>query len=196
MKKKDRNLETPENGEQLEKSVEEEVCPESEGKEACIEEWREALEQAVCQRDEYLDCLRRTQADFQNFRRRNQAARADGYDDGAREVLAEMIPVLDNLERAVKAATEEGPLLEGVRMTLCQLFEAMKKFGRGTARRGPGVRPGAPPRGPEGAHRRPRQGDRGSAEGLSRQGPDRPLRDGQGLGRIKKKTTTTPVARL
>ena len=129
MKKKDRNLETPENGEQLEKSVEEEVCPESEGKEACIEEWREALEQAVCQRDEYLDCLRRTQADFQNFRRRNQAARADGYDDGAREVLAEMIPVLDNLERAVKAATEEGPLLEGVRMTLCQLFEAMKKFG-------------------------------------------------------------------
>ncbi|NLF29002.1 MAG: nucleotide exchange factor GrpE [Clostridiales bacterium] len=131
MKKKDRNLDMPQNGEELEKSVEEEVCPDSEGKETCLDEWREALETAVCQRDEYLDCLRRTQADFQNFRRRNQAARADGYEDGAREVISEMIPVLDNLERAVKAAAaaEEGPLLEGVKMTFSQLSEAMRKFG-------------------------------------------------------------------
>lgn len=40
--------------------------------EASIDQWREALEAAVKQRDEYLDSLRRSQADFQNFRRRNQ----------------------------------------------------------------------------------------------------------------------------
>ena len=65
--------------------------------EATIEQWQAALETAVAQRDEYLDSLRRTQADFQNFKRRNQTARADGYEDGVREAIAAMLPSIDNL---------------------------------------------------------------------------------------------------
>ena len=53
------------------------IEPQDEAKEASIDEWRDALETAVKQRDEYLDSLRRTQADFQNFKRRNQTSRAD-----------------------------------------------------------------------------------------------------------------------
>lgn len=97
--------------------------------EASIDQWREALEAAVKQRDEYLDSLRRSQADFQNFRRRNQTARADGYNDGAREVIAGLLPAIDNLERAIEAAGENGALVEGVKMTLNQLLESLKKFG-------------------------------------------------------------------
>jgi molecular chaperone GrpE len=101
--------------------------------EGTIDEWKAALEIAVRQRDEYLDSLRRTQADFQNFKRRNQTARADGYEDGTREVMAAVLPVIDNLERAVKAAEEAGEggsaLTEGVRMTLKSLIEAGKRFG-------------------------------------------------------------------
>ncbi len=101
--------------------------------EGTIDEWRAALELAVRQRDEYLDSLRRTQADFQNFKRRNQTARADGYEDGTREAVAAMLPVIDNLERAVKAAEEAGEgesaLTEGVRMTYKALIEAGKRFG-------------------------------------------------------------------
>ena len=104
---------------------------ESQG-EATIEQWQAALETAVAQRDEYLDSLRRTQADFQNFKRRNQTARADGYEDGVREAIAAMLPSIDNLERALDAADKAGVndgLTDGVRMTLNTLLDGLKRFG-------------------------------------------------------------------
>lgn len=97
--------------------------------EATIDEWRQALEIAVKQRDENLDALRRSQADFQNFKRRNQTARSDGYEDGVRETIAAMLPAIDNLERAIDAATDNTALLEGVKMTYNLLMEALKKLG-------------------------------------------------------------------
>ncbi len=100
-----------------------------EEKEADVDQWREALEQAVKQRDDYLDSLRRTQADFQNFRRRNQTARSDGFQEGQREVIQEILPAIDNLERAIQAAPDDSPLKEGVKMTLHLLLESLKKFG-------------------------------------------------------------------
>ena len=103
-----------------------------EGAEASVEEWRAALETAVQQRDEYLESLRRSQAEFQNFRRRNQTARSDGYQEGTREVIAGVLPAIDNLERALDAAREAGEsdsLISGVEMTLNMLLEGMKKFG-------------------------------------------------------------------
>ncbi len=119
-----------ENTETAEPVAQEKPEQETEG---TIGEWKAALELAVRQRDEYLDSLRRTQADFQNFKRRNQTARADGYEDGTREVVAAMLPVIDNLERAIQAAEEAGacgtPIVEGVQMTLKTLIEAGKRFG-------------------------------------------------------------------
>ena len=100
--------------------------------EATIEQWQAALETAVAQRDEYLDSLRRPQADFQNFKRRNQTARADGYEDGVREAIAAMLPSIDNLERALDAADKAGVndgLTDGVRMTLGSLLDGLKRFG-------------------------------------------------------------------
>ena len=80
----------------------------TEAQEFNIEQWQQALETAVKQRDEYLDSLRRSQADFQNFKRRNQTARADGYEDGVRESIAAILPSIDNLERALDAAEKAG----------------------------------------------------------------------------------------
>ena len=104
----------------------------AEEREATAQEWQAALELAVKQRDELKDSLLRAQADFQNFKRRNQTARSDGYEDGVREAITAMLPAIDNLERAIEAAekTEGGEALaEGVRMTLNTLFEGMKRFG-------------------------------------------------------------------
>lgn len=134
MKKKDKNPEAPVTEEEAPQTAEqpqntgETAGEQPEEKEASIDEWRAALETAVKQRDEYLDQLRRSQADFQNFRRRNQTSRADGFADGVEEVIGAMLPAIDNLERAI-AAGEESPLLEGVKMTLNQLLEGLKKFG-------------------------------------------------------------------
>ena len=99
---------------------------------ATAEEWQAALELAVKQRDEFKDSLLRAQADFQNFKRRNQTARSDGYEDGVREAIAAMLPAIDNLERAIDAAEKhEGgeALAEGVKMTLNSLTESLRRFG-------------------------------------------------------------------
>ena len=104
----------------------------AEAQEINIEQWKQALETAVKQRDEYLDSLRRSQADFQNFKRRNQTARADGYEDGVRESIAAILPSIDNLERALDAAEKAGVsdgLTDGVRMTLNMLMDSLKRFG-------------------------------------------------------------------
>jgi len=92
---------------------------------------REALELAEKKRDEYLALAQRGQADFINYKRRNQTVRADAYDDGVREALAALLPPLDTLNRAVDAIGmfDEGQLAEGVRMTLRQLMDAMSKLG-------------------------------------------------------------------
>ena len=142
MKKKDKMTNVPDTEPVTEAVPENEAAPETATEEAAAEqtgeasiaEWQAALETAVKQRDDYLDSLRRTQADFQNFKRRNATARADGYEDGVREAITAMLPAIDNLERAIEAAEktdDEGAkaLADGVKMTLNSLFEGMKRFG-------------------------------------------------------------------
>ena len=140
MKKKDKNNPPAEPVVEQELPVTEPEAPEAiepegaEAGEATIAEWQAALELAVKQRDELKDSLLRAQADFQNFKRRNQTARSDGYEDGVRETIAAMLPAIDNLERAIDAAenTEDEAakaLAEGVKMTLNTLMESLKRFG-------------------------------------------------------------------
>ena len=98
--------------------------------EPTIDQWREALELAVKQRDEYLALAQRAQADYQNFKRRNQQTRTEAYDDGARETITALLPVLDNLERAIAAAEGESEaLLAGVKMTHKQMMDALTRMG-------------------------------------------------------------------
>ena len=139
--KKDKNLtpEQPDTAEPvdlgdgaMDAQVVSEAGQEEEAAEASVAEWQAALELAVKQRDELKDQLLRAQADFQNFRRRNQTARSDGYEDGVREVIAAMLPAIDNLERAIDAAEKhEGgeAMVEGVKMTLATHMESLKRFG-------------------------------------------------------------------
>ena len=102
------------------------AVPEAEDAEAL----RAALEAAEKQRDEYLAMAQRAQADYQNFKRRNNATRTEAYDDGVRETIAAMLPVIDNLERAIAAAeSENGALVSGVQMTLRQLMETLTRLG-------------------------------------------------------------------
>ena len=142
MKKKDKTkpVAEPVNEQELPVAEAEAEAPEAaaaegeEAREATVAEWQAALELAVKQRDELKDSLLRAQADFQNFKRRNQTARSDGYEDGVREAVAAMLPAIDNLERAIDAAEKTDDesakaLAEGVRMTLNTLMESLKRFG-------------------------------------------------------------------
>ena len=103
---------------------------EAAGKDDELDKLRAALQDAEKKRDEYLALAQRSQADYQNFKRRNSAVRTEAYDDGVRETLTAMLPVLDNLERAIAAAeSDTDPLVSGVQMTLRQMLDAMGKLG-------------------------------------------------------------------
>ena len=89
-----------------------------------------ALTAAAAKADEYLALAQRTQADFDNFRRRNESVRSDAFAEGQRSVATAMLAVLDNLERALMAPAAEGDSLRtGVEMTHKQMMAALEKLG-------------------------------------------------------------------
>jgi molecular chaperone GrpE len=91
---------------------------------------QKALDEANAKAAEYLALAQRVQADFENFRRRNENVRADAYADGRKDTAALMLPVLDNLERAVGAAAEspDEALKSGVELVLKQMADVYQKL--------------------------------------------------------------------
>jgi molecular chaperone GrpE len=91
----------------------------------------DAASEAERKCQEYLELVQRVQADFENYKRRNANARAEAHQQGLCAAVAAFLPVVDNLERAVAAAEEDGsnPLLEGVQMVHKQMLEALQALG-------------------------------------------------------------------
>lgn len=84
------------------------------------------------ERDKFLTLLQRTQADFENYQKRNQREREQErrYWHGA--LALDLLPVIDNLERAMTAAKqagESGPLVQGVGLVQTQLLDMLKRHG-------------------------------------------------------------------
>jgi molecular chaperone GrpE len=77
------------------------------------------LQDVERERDDVLDQLRRVAADFDNYRKRVAREQAQLYTRSGERVVAKLLPVLDDLVRALDAAEhhEEAKVLEGVRMT-------------------------------------------------------------------------------
>lgn len=97
--------------------------------EADVKALQAELEKAKAQSDEYLDLAQRKQAEFANYRRRTEGIRAEAFDDGRREAISQLLPIVDNLERALAAAGEEDALKSGVEMVLRQTRDALTKMG-------------------------------------------------------------------
>jgi len=94
-------------------------------------ELEERLAGVERERDEYLNDLKRVAADFENYRKR-VARDQEGLVARAHERLVkELLPVLDDLERALEAAAqhEEAKLEEGVRLVHRELVEALAREG-------------------------------------------------------------------
>lgn len=96
-----------------------------------LQELTGELESAQAKQEEYLNMAQRVQADFENFRRRNQSVRKEAFEDGARGFVTTLLPVVDNMERAIDAAKESADpsLREGVEMVYRQLMEVFEKRG-------------------------------------------------------------------
>jgi len=92
------------------------------------------LEALRNERDEYRDRFMRALADAENSRKRSERDRKEAEQYGGSKLARDMLPVYDNLSRALEAATDEtkqvsAALLEGVELTLRELLNVFKKHG-------------------------------------------------------------------
>jgi molecular chaperone GrpE len=83
----------------------------------------------AAQRDEYLALAQRTQADFENYRKRVAREAANAQARGVLALAKELLPAFDNLDRALDAAAQDDPLLEGVRYVRSELSGALARVG-------------------------------------------------------------------
>jgi molecular chaperone GrpE len=86
------------------------------------------LADAQRERDEYLDLAKRTKADFENFRKRMTAEVLAAGTRGKGELLREVVPVLDDLERAIQAAglDPEGDSEDGLAHGVLLVFRSLR----------------------------------------------------------------------
>lgn len=88
-----------------------------------------SLDKLEQEKKELHDRLLRTAAEFENFKRRSKKEAEEASTRGREQLLKELLPALDNLERALKHAPPGDPLAVGVQQTEKQLLQALEKFG-------------------------------------------------------------------
>src|SRR5438132_7911254 len=92
----------------------------------------EQLRKQAAERDQYLDLAARTRAEFENYQKRMQREREMERKYAFGPLAESLLPIFDNLDRAVQAgkqAGETGPLVQGVAMVQTQFLELLKRNG-------------------------------------------------------------------
>ncbi len=92
------------------------------------------LEQMRAERDEMKDRFMRALADAENTRKRGERDRLEAAQYGGSKLARDMLPVYDNLKRALETVTDEqravsGPLIEGIELTMRELLHVFEKHG-------------------------------------------------------------------
>ena len=97
------------------------------------EELKKAQEELAKKQQELDDTIRllqRNQADFENFRRRNNSVRAESYESGKRDAVAELLPSLDDFDRIIANADKaDEAWVEGVKLVYRKFTDELKKLG-------------------------------------------------------------------
>src|SRR3954447_13288906 len=81
------------------------------------------------ERDNYLALAQRTQADFENYRKRMARENAAAVDRGMAKLAKELLPALDHLELALKAAEGHEDVVKGFHMVAGELRAALERVG-------------------------------------------------------------------
>ena len=94
----------------------------------------EIIESLTKERDDYRDRFMRALADAENARKRSEKDRREAENYGGSKLARDMLPVYDNMKRALEAASDEvkedsAALLEGVELTMRELLNVFKKHG-------------------------------------------------------------------
>ena len=89
----------------------------------------EALEQCEAEKKELEDRYLRLMAEYDNYRRRTQKERDNIYPDAVADTLKELLPLLDNLQRALETPCADESYITGIRMIQTGFEEYLKRMG-------------------------------------------------------------------
>ena len=86
-------------------------------------------DKAQQQIDELNDKVRRTLAEFDNYRKRTEKEKINNYAIGARDIVVKILPVVDNFERGLQQAKEGDSFADGMKMIYKQLMTTLEDLG-------------------------------------------------------------------
>ena len=115
-------------------NLEDAMAEEFAAQDAEIDDEAMELDQLRAERDELKNKFMRALADAENARKRSEKDRREAENYGGSKLARDMLPVYDNMKRALEAATDEqkeisAALLEGVELTMRELLNVFKKHG-------------------------------------------------------------------
>ena len=87
---------------------------------------KDKFEQQV---EELTDRLKRSMAEFDNYRKRTEKEKSSIYIIGARDIVEKMLPIVDNFERGLAQAPEDDSFAEGMKMIYRQMMTAFDEMG-------------------------------------------------------------------
>ena len=119
-------------GKSKEKPTAESVQAEEKKEPTPQEKLQAQLDEKTKESSEYFDKWLRLRAEMENFKKRMQKEKADYLKFGQEDLLKALLPILDNLNRAIdhgKNAGEHSPLLAGVEMIHKEFLDTLEKFG-------------------------------------------------------------------
>lgn len=87
---------------------------------------KEKYEQQI---DELTDRLKRSMAEFDNYRKRTEKEKSSMYMIGAKEIVEKMLPIVDNFERGLAQAVEGDAFADGMKMIYKQMMTALEGLG-------------------------------------------------------------------
>ena len=105
---------------------------EEEKKEEVLEEVKQASNEESKMKqelDDTMDRLKRLMAEFDNYKKRSSKERESLYNSLVGDIATAMLPVMDNLEKAVGAETTDEAYKQGVELVLKQLKDVLTSFG-------------------------------------------------------------------
>ena len=119
----------PEETEQQPEEAESQKEPETKTKTSFFGKKKKEKDKFEQQIEDLTDRLKRSMAEFDNYRKRTEKEKSSMYIIGARDIVEKMLPIVDNFERGLAQAPEEDPFAEGMKMIYKQMITAFDEMG-------------------------------------------------------------------
>ena len=119
----------PEETEQQTEEAESQKEPETKTKTSFFGKKKKEKDKFEQQIEDLTDRLKRSMAEFDNYRKRTEKEKSSMYIIGARDIVEKMLPIMDNFERGLAQAPEDDPFAEGMKMIYKQMITAFDEMG-------------------------------------------------------------------